>query len=401
MSTPLNNSDLFSIYPVEVLQRIGWTDPVSGKVNEQIQGLVDQFTAVLPFRAIAEPKLQVPRISFANTALFVSQGGAQGSTFASSEGIDFTFGEETFEMQSISTLLRISSSSLGTHVPEQKLQLLIQAFAQALQRFLSVGVIYGGYPGYYATGDAPPTDEQWRYYLDPIVGNYELNTWDQSKSFNGFVQSTYPVEVDPPTFSPSPNGFYQIIGQEPGVPSENVSPFPIALDLLDDFIQHFRGANNGHIDYLVMNSALRRKYLELWRTAQQLPEYLIDPMTGHRCLAHDGVPILTNDYIVNYQHLSVPPTPNPNANNPENVPKLDVPVDAEVTSLYAVVCGEENGGVFGIFPQSFGSSPMKIEKARSSEENDTIFLRGMVEAGLAFGSRRGVGRLAGILLSGF
>jgi hypothetical protein len=207
MSTPLNNSDLFSIYPVEVLQRIGWTDPVSGKVNEQIQGLVDQFTAVLPFRAIAEPKLQVPRISFANTDLFVSQGGAQGSTFSSSEGIDFTFGEETFEMQSISTLLRISSSSLGTHVPEQKLQLLIQAFAQALQRFLSVGVIYGGYPGYYATGDAPPTDEQWRYYLDPIVGNYELNTWDQSKSFNGFVQSTYPVEVDPPTFSPSPNGF--------------------------------------------------------------------------------------------------------------------------------------------------------------------------------------------------
>lgn len=74
---------------------------------------------------------------------------------------------------------------------------------------------------------------------------------------------------------------------------------------------------------------------------------------------------------------------------------------AKTESRFAVVFGEDRGGVFGIYPQSFGSSPIKIEHSRSSEESDTIYLRGMVEAGLAFGSRRGVGRLAGIeIISG-
>jgi hypothetical protein len=279
---------------------------------------------------------------------------------------------------------------LGTNVADKKLDLLIQSYGQALRRFLSVGVIYGGYPGYYV--NVPPSGEEyWRYYLDPNGLSNTPDTWDQSLSFNGLVQACEPLNDIPN------NGFYQVIGQPPGPSTGPVSSLPLTLDALDNFIGHFRGANNGHIDCLVMNFELRQNYLQLWRSIGQLPEYIIDPVTGYQCLAHDGIPILVNDYIESYDSSG---TNNANVNNPENVPDLIAPA-TPVTSLFAVVFGEDRGGVFGIYPQSFGSSPIKIEHSRSSEESDTIYLRGMVEAGLAFGSRRGVGRLAGIeIISG-
>lgn len=155
----------------------------------------------------------------------------------------------------------------------------------------------------------------------------------------------------------------------------------------------FKGANNGHIDYLVMNSYTRYVYLQLWRVAGELPEYIDDPMSGKRCLAHDGIPILVNDYILDF---------NPDAPaeftylSDEENPEFFTSAAYRQSSIYAVVLGEEREGIFGIYPESFGNSPLKVDQSTPSQSQDTILLRGMIQAGIVPKTRTSVGRLAGI-----
>lgn len=334
----LTRNDVELLIQNEILPRTSWKDPTQGKSGTDIQGKIDQLISRFPFHPISSAALEVPWVTNSSTDLFLASGGV----FVDG-GVDIVFDAlQSFSMNSIATTLQIPSLALGVDIQPEKLEEFQFIFSQILRRFLSVALIYGGY-----------NNSGWSYY----------DSWDQSISFSGMQELC-----------------------EGGIGYKHTSTTSFTLQNLNSFLRTFRGANEAGISCLVMNLQLREKYLNLWHGIPQLPQYITDPISGRLCLAHDGIPIITNDYILTYINGTDP------ASHPENVGVGTF----DKTSVYAVVLGEENQGAFGIFPSAFGTSPLKIERQRSLETGDTVFLRGMIEAGLATKTTRSIGRWAGI-----
>lgn len=363
-----NKSQVQFLIQNEILEGLTWEFPSRGLLTGAIvQEKVDQFTHRIPFRPISSAGLQVPSITNSSQDLFLD---SESPTLTLLEA-DLDVGSQTYDMEAIAATLQIPSSALGTDT-DGMLQQFIVAFGRIMKRFLSLGLVYGGYTGTSTTPVAGP----WLYYWDDPNS---FAGWDQGNSFDGLQQMCGTPGVSPGSWN---DGYSLLLSSS------------LTLGALDNFLRLFKGSNNGHIDYLVMNWEVREAYLALWRTAGQLPEYMMDPMTGKRCLAHDGIPILINDYIMTYDE-NASETYLASDANPENV--TGTATDRQ-SSIYAVVLGEENQGLFGIYPESFGASPIKIERATSSQSEDTILFRGMIEAGLVTKTHSSIGRLGGIVL---
>lgn len=329
--------DIQKIVQNDILPGMTWQDPTGGGTQERI----DQLTSRIPFRSISSSFLDVPMLTgdselVGTVDMFINDTGTSFSLPSATPGMTST----SFEMKPAGAVLSVPSSGVGTALGPARLEEYKRILASMLKRFLSTAVVYGQYASNFWVYDAG---------------------WDQSLSFAGLHQlaSTY--------------GYV------------HAASTSLTLANLNRFIRDFRSANQGKIDYLVMNRELREMYLNLWHGSNQVPQYVVDPMTGEQCLAHDGVPILLNDYILTCDTSNDP-------DHPENYAATTI----AQTSMYAVVLGEEKQGLFGIYPESFGESPLRVEEAKMSEQEDALFFRGMVEAGLAVKTERAIGRWAGI-----
>ncbi len=351
----------------EILPKLDWEFPSRGLFDEGsgdvIQSQVDQLIHRIPFRPVSSAGLEVPRITSSNDSLYVDELGSQSFV-----DVDLSLSSENFTMKSVAATLQIPSAALGADYSEEMLEEFKRILAKIMQRFLSVSVIYGGY-----------NIGGWAYYR-PIPVPTPIG-WSQNLSFDGFNQKCGIPEASPGAFN---EGYSLLLNQA------------LTLENLDNFLRQFKGPANGKIDYLVMNWEMKEFYLGLWRAVGQLPQYVVDPTTGELCVAHDGVPILVNDYIMTYDMDPANQEYIKNTSNPENVNGNDA--DRQ-TSIYALTIGEEKGGVFGIYPSSLGAAPLMIEEGVSSQSDDTILIRGKMEAGLVTKTRSGVGRLGGILLN--
>lgn len=366
----------------EIVKKATWGFPGRGMYSSPpgtptgdlfIQDKVDQLKMRLPLKAISSALLDRPTMTKSNSDLILYNPppgtGAEPSTV---KGIGLNLSTTQYGMNSIGANLQISTSSLGTENVEQIMVEFEQALAQILWRFFSVALIYGGTYGPLTS----PTATNWYYYENSPANS----PWNQAAAFSGLLQ-TAGSPISPSVDGWSRTGYTEILAG------------PLTLTALDGFLSRFRSANNGNVDYLVMNSAMRDYYLSLWHGAPspQHPQYVMDQMNGRYIVAHCGIPILVNDYIVVHD-------PNDpfkyiySQSNPEN---LSSPTGVE-SSIYALVLGEDKGGLFGIYPASFGSSPLKIERLVSSQTKDTVQLQGSIQFGLASKTNSSVGRLCGI-----
>jgi hypothetical protein len=351
----------------EILPNMTWEFPSRGMFDAgnppTIQGQIDQLLQRIPFRPLSSANMQVPRILNSSADFFID--GLTSNYELQESDLSIAKSSPTppsYQMEGIAAKLEIPSSALGSDAREQNLHEFMQVFGQTLQRFLSVATIYGKYD-----------NDGWQYYETSTYSG-----WNQSSAFLGLQEMCGTPLLAPGTWGD--NGYSLLL--------QNY----LTLSEIDNFLTLFKGPNNGKIDYLVMNSTLRNIYLSLWRSINQLPQYINDPLTGELCLAHDGIPIIVNDYIINFD-------PGAGADF-VYLTRLENPEYFEggnkQTSMYAVVLGEEKGGLFGVYPESFGSSPLKLEHSVPSQTQDTILLKGMIEAGIVPKTRMSVGRLAGI-----
>ncbi len=157
-------------------------------------------------------------------------------------------------------------------------------------------------------------------------------------------------------------------------PSQNIDPdangAALSLSMLDELLDT---VPNG-ADAIFMRSGTIRAFRALLRAAGgTTPEHLMLPQfDGRPVLAHNGVPILVNDFIPVEAHGTA----------------------TETCSVYAVRLNEDDG-VHGLFGGQTGAG-MAVEPIGTVQNKDAWRWRVKWYAGLALKSTRSLARLVGI-----
>jgi hypothetical protein len=149
-----------------------------------------------------------------------------------------------------------------------------------------------------------------------------------------------------------------------------VNGAPLALTMLDEL----KDAVPLGADAFVMRSGTRRAYLNAIRAAGGTtpPMIQLENFTGGPVLAHDGIPIIVNDFLAADE---------------------DMGTATDTCSVYAVRFNEADG-LHGIFGGS--TAGVRVEEVGTVQNKDAVRIRLKWYVGLALKSTKSIARLQGV-----
>lgn len=147
-------------------------------------------------------------------------------------------------------------------------------------------------------------------------------------------------------------------------PTQVLNRPALTLDALDDLVASVTEADS-EMDrkVIVLHPKVLTAFIRLQRATGAALQYA--ELSGRRYMVHNGVPIVTSEYV---------------------------PADAHIEA-WCMTLGLENKGVFGVVPQDVGDGGLIVEAAQNARQHDTTVYRVHWFCGVVLAQTRGLALL--------